>query len=97
MRRLREAASSSADADLAIRMFCMSVRKEVAAMIAVLDGIDLLVLTGGIGEHDAQAREEICAGLGWFAAGPASRCPVRVMAAREEDAIARHAFAIAAT
>jgi acetate kinase len=38
MRRLHEAASSNADAQLAIQMFCYSVRKQVAAMIAVLDG-----------------------------------------------------------
>jgi acetate kinase len=33
MRRLHEAASSNADARLAIRMFCYCVRKQVAAMI----------------------------------------------------------------
>ena len=38
MRRLHEAASSNADARLAIEMFCYSVRKQVAAMIAVLSG-----------------------------------------------------------
>ena len=55
MRRLHEAASSNADARLAIQMFCYSVRKQVAAMIAALDGIDLLVFTGGIGENDARS------------------------------------------
>ena len=54
MRRLHEAASSNADARLAIQMFCYSVRKQVAAMIAALDGVDLLVFTGGIGENDAK-------------------------------------------
>ena len=48
MRRLREAASSNADARLAIQMFCYSVRKQVAAMIAALDGDDIIVFTGGI-------------------------------------------------
>jgi acetate kinase len=48
MRRLREAASSNADARLAIQMFCYSVRKQVAAMIAALDGVDLVVFTGGL-------------------------------------------------
>src|SRR5438270_4735014 len=56
MRRLREAASSNADARLAIQMFCYSVRKQVAAMIAALDGVDLVVFTGGIGEDDREAR-----------------------------------------
>lgn len=66
MRRLHEAASSSADARLAIEMFCQAVRKQIAAMISVLDGLDLLVFTGGIGEHDAEVRAGICSGLSWM-------------------------------
>ena len=66
MRRLHEAAASSADARLAIQMFCNSVRKQIAAMIAVLDGVDLLVFTGGIGENDAAVRAAICGGLSWI-------------------------------
>jgi acetate kinase len=66
MRRLREAASSNPDARLAIRMFCYSVRKEVAAMIAALDGADLLFFAGGIGEHDAEAPAAICGGPSWI-------------------------------
>ena len=65
MRRLHEAAVSNRDARLAIEMFCYSVRKQVAAMVAVLGGLDMLVFTGGIGENDAQVRAEICAGLAW--------------------------------
>jgi acetate kinase len=41
MRRLHEAASSNADARLAIQMFSYSVRKPMAAMLAALDGVDL--------------------------------------------------------
>ena len=66
MRRLHEAAAMNRDARLAIEMFCYSVRKQVAAMIAVLGGLDMLVFTGGIGENDAQVRIEICAGLAWI-------------------------------
>jgi acetate kinase len=32
-------------------------------MIAALDGVDLLVFTGGIGENDAEVRAAICGGL----------------------------------
>jgi hypothetical protein len=60
MRRLHEVSTSNADARLAIQMFCYSIRKQMAAMIAALDGVDLLVFTGGIGEHDAKVRAEIC-------------------------------------
>jgi acetate kinase len=66
MRRLHETASSNADTRLAIEMFGYSVRKQVAAMIAALDGVDLIVFTGGIGENDGEARAAICDGLSWI-------------------------------
>jgi acetate kinase len=109
MRRLREAASSNADARFAIQMFCYSVRKQVAAMIAALNGVDLVVFTGGIGENDWEARAAICGGLSWIGVsldearnrsannpinGPVSRCPVLVLASREDEQIARHTWAL---
>lgn len=111
MRQLHEAAASNPDARLAIEMFCTSVRKQIAAMITVLDGLDMLVLTGGIGENDAQVRADICSGLSWIgirldesrnrsASNPisdvASRCSVSVMASQENEQIAHHAWALVA-
>jgi acetate kinase len=66
MRGLHEAAPTNADARLAIQMFCYSVRKQVAAMIAALDGVDAIVFTGGIGENDAEVRAAVCRGLSWL-------------------------------
>jgi acetate kinase len=109
MRRLHDAASSNADARLAIQMFCYSVRKHVAAMIAALDGVDLLVFTGGIGENDEQVRAAICRGLSWIGVSlgeagraaannpvndPASRSCVRVLSSQEDEQIARHTWAM---
>jgi acetate kinase len=109
MRRLRAAARRKPRARLAIEMFCASVRREIAAMIASLGGLDTLVFTGGIGEHDATARRAICAGLAWagieldarrnrVGADPigaaGSRCAVRVLRSDEERQIARHAWEI---
>jgi len=109
MRRLREAASANADARLAIQMFCYSVRKQVAAMVAALDGVDLVVFTGGIGENDGEARAAICGGLAWVGVSldkarnrsannpindPASRCSVLVLASQEDEQIARHTWAL---
>ncbi len=88
MRLLRQAAPSNADARLAIEMFCYSVRKQVAAMIAVLGGVDRIVFTGGIGEHDALARAAICDGLSWVDAR------VAVLPSQEDEQIARHARAL---
>ena len=107
MRRLHEAAPSNADARLAIDMFCHAVGKQVAAMIAVLDGVDLIVFTGGIGENDAQVRAAICKRLRWIGVGlddarnraarnpvndAGSRCSVLVLASREDEQIARHTW-----
>jgi len=39
------------------------VRKQIGAYAALMGGIDLLVFTGGIGEHSDTIRAEICAGL----------------------------------
>jgi acetate kinase len=111
MRRLHVAAPTNPDARLAIEMFAASVRKQIAAMISVLNGLDLLVFTGGIGERDAAVRAAICAGLSWIgivldaAANEAavnpishatSRCTVQVMTSREEEQIAWHAWSLLA-
>jgi acetate kinase len=110
MRDLHEAAASNADARLAIEMFCYSVRKQIAAMMAALGGLDLLVFTGGIGENDAEVRAAICGGLTWAGVSPdttqnrvangapddpACRCRVEVLASQEDRQIARHTWALA--
>jgi len=109
MRRLHEAASSNTDARLAIQMFCYSVRKQLAAMIAALYGVDLVVFTGGIGENDEEVRAAICRGLSWIGlsldgarnasannpvSDSASRCCVRVLSSQEDEQIARHTSAL---
>jgi acetate kinase len=63
MRILHEAAPTCADARLAIEMFCYCLRKEIAAMAAALDGLDLLVFTGGIGENDAKVARQFAEGF----------------------------------
>jgi len=78
-------ASSDPRARLAVEMFCTQVRKAVGALAAALGGLDLLVFTGGIGEHAAPVRERICAGLAHLGG-----FEVRVVAADEERMIALH-------
>jgi len=63
MRELRKrAAEGNARAQLAIRVFCRTVVKAIAGLIA-LHGADAIVFTGGIGEHDAASRGEIAGAL----------------------------------
>jgi acetate kinase len=64
MRDLRGAIQTgNALAAMAVGQFTYVIRKFIGSYFAVLGGLDMLVLTGGIGEHDAATRQEICAGL----------------------------------
>ncbi|WP_372826426.1 acetate/propionate family kinase [Polaromonas sp.] len=98
LRELNAASASSSasagDARLAITMFCTSVRKQIAAMAAVLGGVDLLVFTGGIGENDVAARTLICEGL---EALGIHKEAVRVMPAQEDKQIALRTWQITQT
>ena len=82
-------ASRDPRARLAVEMFCYQACKAAAALAAVLGGLDTLVFTGGIGEHAAEVRERICAGLSHL-----GRFAVQVIAADEERVIARHVGAL---
>ena len=109
MRTLHAAAASNADAALAIRMFCYAIRKQLAAMWAVLDGVDAIVFTGGIGEHDPAVRAEVCTGLSSLGvqldkarhrelinpiSSTGSSCRVHVLPSLEDDQIALHTWAL---
>jgi acetate kinase len=105
MRRLLGAGKKSAEARLAIEMFCYSVRKSIGSMAAVLGGIDMLVFTGGIGEHSAVVRHDICSNLSHLGitledsanqrtslkiGSESSKCDVRVIGTNEDLEIAVH-------
>lgn len=105
MRTLLTRADPGSSAALAVAMFAYGVRKAIGAFAAALGGLDLLVFTGGIGEHAAEIRAEACHGLEPFGveldpsanlAGvdrisrPSSRCAIRIIPADEERVVARH-------
>ncbi len=50
-------------AKLAIDIFCYRIRKYIGAYAAVLDPVDALVFTGGIGENAFFLRRQICMGM----------------------------------
>jgi len=50
-------------AKLAVDVFCYRIKKYIGAYTAVLDTVDALVFTGGIGENALHLREQICSGL----------------------------------
>jgi len=60
------AAKGNSQAARAIEAFIVSVKKALGGYVALMGGVDAIVLTGGIGEHDASTRSKICAGLAPF-------------------------------
>ncbi|HKN61419.1 MAG TPA: acetate/propionate family kinase [Candidatus Acidoferrales bacterium] len=91
----------------AVEIFCRTAKKAIGAFIAILGGLDLLVFTAGIGEHDAGVRAQICSGLDSLGivldshnnesnsetiSSEASRVLVRVLPSEEEIQIARNTY-----
>ena len=61
MRQLEKLASKGHErAELAIDVFCYRIKKYIGAYAAVLDTVDAVVFTGGIGENSVFMREKIC-------------------------------------
>jgi acetate kinase len=52
--------------DLALAIFEYRIRLGVATMAAALGGVDAIVFTAGIGEHDVQTRANVCANLAFL-------------------------------
>jgi acetate kinase len=105
LKTLLDARATNADAALAIEMFCYQIKKAIGALSAALGGLDLLVFTGGIGEHAAPVRAEVCAGLAHLGieidarrndsgddtiSAIDSRCRVRVIPTNENLMVALH-------
>ena len=107
---LMKARKTNPAAQEAIDLFCYSARKALGSLVAVLDGVETIVFTGGIGENDAFCRAAICAGFSHLGlmldmraneenheviSTPDSRVIVRVMKTNEELVIARHTAQLA--
>jgi acetate kinase len=88
----------------AVDIFCYQARKWIGALAAALRGLNTLVFSGGIGEHAAEVRKQICDGLAHLgvnldAARNAANAPIistddsptsiRVIPTDEESMIAR--------
>lgn len=67
LRDVRGAAdSANAAAALALRVYGHRLRALIAAMTAAMNGLDVLVFTGGAGEHDSLLRADTTAGLSYL-------------------------------
>ena len=100
-------ASDSPYAAEAIDLFVYRIRRELGSLVAVLGGLDVLVFTGGIGEHAAPIRARVCQDAQWLgvrlneeanrAGGPKisaedSAVSVWVIPTDEDVMIARHTY-----
>ncbi|HET8979764.1 MAG TPA: hypothetical protein VFN87_16510, partial [Solirubrobacteraceae bacterium] len=63
---LRDAAAGSAPAALGLDVYIHRLRAGIASMAAALDGLDVLVFTGGVGEHAPAVRRRAADGLGFL-------------------------------
>ena len=53
-------------AQLASDMLNYQIKKTIGSYIAAMGGVDAIVFTGGVGEHDAVARAKICHHMDWL-------------------------------
>ncbi|HLF32911.1 MAG TPA: acetate kinase [Cyclobacteriaceae bacterium] len=61
MREIEKAASEGHDrSNLALKMYEYRILKYIGAYAAVMDGVDIIVFTGGIGENDVNVRKNVC-------------------------------------
>jgi acetate kinase len=96
---------SEPEARLAVDYFIFRAAKEIGALAAVLQGLDALVFTAGIGENSAEIRKRVCEASAWLgleldesansARGPRiskaqSKVSAWVIPTNEELMIARH-------
>jgi acetate kinase len=63
---LARAGSGDGRAQLALDVYLHRLRGGIAAMAGALDGLDVLVFTGGVGEHSPPIRSRAAAGLGFL-------------------------------
>lgn len=103
-------ASESREAKQAIDYFVFRIRREIGAMAAILEGLDGIVFTGGIGENAVRVRERVLEGMEWIGieldpdrnragetviSSDRSRARVFVIRTNEEAMIAQHTLRVA--
>jgi acetate kinase len=92
----------------ALDLFAFRISREIAALANTLGGLDGIVFTAGIGEHQPQVRAAVCNYLGWLGVTIAERAnqadalridaggkvAVFVLATDEEQIIAEEAWSV---
>jgi acetate kinase len=81
--------SKNKRAQLAIDIFSYRIRKYIGAYAAVMGGVDAVVFTAGIGEHQKGVRSRACRGINSYLK---KRPKILVIPTNEELMIARQAW-----
>ncbi len=66
MHSLLQHRHNNPQADLAINLFCYTIKKTIGAYAAAMGGVDSIIFSAGIGERSAAIRAQILDGLGFL-------------------------------
>lgn len=67
MRDIRKLVSEgNAAADLALKLYAYRIKKFIGSYAAILNGIDAIIFTAGVGENDSNMREAVCTELDYL-------------------------------
>ncbi|HEY2647793.1 MAG TPA: acetate kinase [Puia sp.] len=58
------------DSELALEIYAYRIKKYIGAYAAVLNGLDAIVFTAGVGENDVNTRQRICNGMQFLGIHP---------------------------
>lgn len=62
----KAAAQGDQEAQFACKLYAYRIKKYIGAYVAVLNGLDALIFTAGVGEHDSVIRAMVCSDLEWL-------------------------------
>lgn len=109
MRDLLKIQANDTRAAEAVELFCYQTKKWIGSFTTVLEGLDTLVFSGGIGENSPEVRSRICKGLQFLGieldekrnaenadiiSSATSRISVRVIRTNEELMIAKSVYKV---
>jgi acetate kinase len=57
---LKEIDAGDENARLAYELYAYRIKKYIGAYSAILNGLDAIVFTAGVGENDSHIREQVC-------------------------------------
>ncbi|MBY5410875.1 acetate/propionate family kinase [Rhizobium leguminosarum] len=75
----------------ALELFCFRIAGEIGRLAVSLGGVDAIVFTAGIGEHQPEIRGGVAHHLGWLGLSlsePANKMNATVISARESEIVA---------